>query len=43
MSHGYKEKVTDEQLANLVEQGIANSVGDWLNSSDLSKEREKST
>jgi len=43
MSHGYKEKVTDEQLSNLVEQGIANSVGDWLNSSDLSQEREKST
>ena len=43
MSHGIRQKVTDEQLVNLVEQGIANSVGDWLNSSDLSRERQKST
>lgn len=41
--YGYKEKVTDEQLINLVESGVQNSVGDWLNSSDLAKERLRST
>ena len=40
---GYKEKVTDDQLVTLVETGIFNSTGDWLNSSDLSFERQKST
>ena len=29
---GYKEKVNDEQLINLIEAGVQNSVGDWLNS-----------
>lgn len=37
------ELVTDEQLVNLVESGVSNSVGDWLNSSDLARERLKST
>ncbi len=40
---GYKEKVTDEQLVNLIEAGVQNSVGDWLNSSDLTRERLRST
>ena len=40
---GYQEVVTDEQLVNLVEAGIQQSTGDWLNSSDLAKERLKST
>ena len=40
---GYKEKVTDDQLINLVEAGVQNSVGDWLNSSDLTRERLRST
>ena len=40
---GYKQKVSDEQLINLVESGVQNSVGDWLNSSDLARERLKST
>ena len=40
---GYKQKVSDEHLINLVESGVQNSVGDWLNSSDLAKERLKST
>ena len=40
---GYQEKVTDEQLLTLVESGIQQSAGDWLNSSDLAKERLKST
>jgi hypothetical protein len=42
-SNGYKERVTDEELVNLVDLGIANSAGDWLNSSDLTRERQKST
>lgn len=42
-SHGYKEAVSDEQLINLIESGIQNSTGDWLNSSDLAKERLKAT
>ena len=41
--YGYKEKVTDEQLINLIEAGVQNSVGDWLNSSDLTRERLRST
>ena len=40
---GYKEKVTDEQLVNMIESGIENSIGDWLNSSDLTRERLRST
>jgi len=43
MATGYMEKVTDEQLVDLVESGILNSAGDWLNSSELSVERQKST
>ena len=42
-SGGYKEKVNDEQLINLIESGVQNSVGDWLNSSDLTRERLRST
>ena len=41
--YGYKEEVTDEQVITLVEAGVNNSVGDWLNSSDLANERIKST
>ena len=40
---GYKEVVTDEQLINMIEAGIQNSIGDWLNSSDLTRERLRST
>ena len=43
VSGGYKEKVNDEQLVNLIESGVQNSVGDWLNSSDLTRERLRST
>ena len=39
----YKSKVTDEQLINLIEAGVQNSIGDWLNSSDLTRERLRST
>ena len=42
-SYGYKEAVTDEQLINLIESGVQNSTGDWLNSSDLARERLKAT
>ena len=42
-SPGFMEKVTDDQLVSLVETGISNATGDWLNSSDLSYERQKST
>ena len=41
--NGYKEVVSDEQLVNLVESGIQNSTGDWLNSSELARERLKAT
>ena len=40
---GYKEAVTDDQLLNLVENGIMNSSGDWLNATDLARERLKAT
>jgi len=32
-SQGYKEKVTDEELVSMIETGVMNSVGDFLNSS----------
>ena len=38
-----KEKVRDEELLAMIEQGIMNSVGDFLNSSSLAKERQKAT
>ena len=41
--HEYGEKVSDEQLINLIEAGVQNSIGDWLNSSDLTRERLRST
>lgn len=40
---GYKEKVTDEELINLIESGVFNSVGNFLNSSELTRERLKGT
>ena len=39
----YKEKVDDNQLINLIEAGIQNSVGDFLNSSELTRERLRAT
>ena len=35
--------VTDDQLFNLIENGIMNSSGDWLNATDLARERLKAT
>ncbi len=40
---GYKEAVTDDQLFSLIESGIMNSSGDWLNATDLARERLKAT
>jgi len=40
---GYKESVTDEQVIRVIEQGITNSAGDWLNSSEMTEERKKAT
>ena len=42
-NEGYKEEVTDEQLLRLIDSGISNSVGDFLNSSELARERLYST
>lgn len=35
--------VGDEELLAMIEQGVMNSVGDFLNSSDLARERQKAT
>lgn len=35
--------VGDEELLAMIEQGVCNSVGDFLNSSDLARERQKAT
>jgi len=40
---GYMEKVDDAALINMIQDGITNSVGDFLNSSSLANERQKST
>ena len=37
--YGYKEPVTDDELVELIDRGIMNSSGDWLDSADLSRER----
>jgi len=42
-TQGYKEAVDDEQLINMIEGGVSNSTGDWLNSSELARERLKAT
>lgn len=45
MAKGNKsfETVSDDQVISLIESGVASSVGDWLNSSDLAVERQRST
>ena len=40
---GYREKVDDHELLSMIEQGVMNSVGDFLNSSDMARERQKAT
>ena len=42
-TQGYKEIVNDEQLINIIEGGVQNSTGDWLNSSEMARERLKAT
>jgi len=37
------EKVSDSELIAMVEQGVMNSVGDFLNSADMARERQKAT
>jgi len=39
----YKDPVGDNELLAMIEQGVMNSVGDFLNSSDLARERQKAT
>ena len=41
--HEKPEPVSDEQVISLIQSGIMNSVGDWLNSADIARERQKST
>jgi len=43
MTDRYKEAVGDEELIAMIEQGVMNSVGDFLNSADLARERQKAT
>lgn len=43
MQAGYKEPVSDEELITLISDGVYNSVGDWLNSNELTEERDKAT
>lgn len=42
-SSRYREPVGDHELLAMIEQGVMNSVGDFLNSSDLARERQKAT
>jgi len=37
------EKVTDESLLSIIEQELMNASGDFLNSSDMARERQKAT
>lgn len=39
----YKEPVGDSELLAMIETGVMSSVGDFLNSSDLARERQKAT
>jgi hypothetical protein len=41
--YGYKEAVTDDELISLIDSEVATSQGNFLDSSDLSSEREKAT
>ena len=37
------EPVTDEEFNSIIDTAVHNATGDWLNSADMSREREKST
>ena len=43
MGIDYKEKITDDEVINIIGQGVMSSVGDFLNSTDMARERQKST
>lgn len=40
---GYKEQVTDEELLSIINSEVSNAQGNFLDSSELSDEREKAT
>ena len=40
---GYMEAVTDDELYTIIDSEVTNSQGNFLDSSDLSAEREKAT
>lgn len=40
---GYKQEVTDDELMNIINSEVTNSQGNFLDSSELSDEREKAT
>ena len=40
---GYKEVVSDDELMNIIDSEVSNAQGNFLDSSDLSDEREKAT
>ena len=42
-ARGYQEAITDEQLINMIDSGVQHSVGHFLSSSDLTRERIKAT
>jgi hypothetical protein len=42
-ARGYQETITDDQLINIIDSGVMNSVGHFLSSSDLTRERIKAT
>jgi len=37
------EAVSDDQVIHMIDYGVAGSIGDWLNSSDLARKRQRST
>jgi len=42
-ARGYQEAITDDQLINMIDSGVMHSVGHFLSSSDLTRERIKAT
>ena len=42
-ARGYQEAITDDQLVNIIDSGVMHSVGHFLSSSDLTRERIKAT
>ena len=42
-ARGYQEAITDDELLNIIDSGVMHSVGHFLSSSDLTRERIKAT